>query len=164
MRLPSYSASIRDKKDISRKGFLWGILDLGEVIFHWFRAYFYAIFGSYNKNGFIWGVELGHQPPKYAYGFYIDYSKSEKGLDCLDPAFQDEGTMMSLWLPTVTLSCIIVIVIIISKLLKRYSKAKRIRAPAYSRALRRIKGGFPKGGQEKLRSEFQSTRRGQSSC
>src|SRR6218665_930385 len=59
---------------------------------------------------------------------------------------------------------IIVIVIVISKLLKRYSKAKRTRAPAYSRALRRIKGGFPKGGQEKLRSEFQSTRRGQSSC
>src|SRR6218665_3752976 len=29
--------------------------------------------------------------------------------------------------------------------LKRYSKAKRTRAPAYSRALRRIKGGFPKG-------------------
>src|SRR6218665_3748732 len=59
---------------------------------------------------------------------------------------------------------VIVIVIVISKLLKRYSKAKRTRAPAYSRALRRIKGGFPKGGQEKLRSEFQSTRRGQSSC
>src|SRR6218665_3037804 len=37
------------------------------------------------------------------------------------------------------------IVIVISKLLKRYSKAKRTRAPAYSRALRRIKGGFPKG-------------------
>jgi len=52
---------------------------------------------------------------------------------------------------------------VISKLLKRYSKAKRSRAPAYSRALRRIKGGFPKGGQEKLRSEFQSTRRVQKS-
>jgi len=37
-----------------------------------------------------------------------------------------------------------VIVIVISKLLKRYLKAKRIRKPAYSRALRRIKGGFPK--------------------
>src|SRR6218665_1628764 len=37
-------------------------------------------------------------------------------------------------------------VIVISKLLKRYSKAKRTRAPAYSRALRGIKGGFPKGG------------------
>src|SRR6218665_1686445 len=58
---------------------------------------------------------------------------------------------------------VIVIVIVISKLLKRYSKAKRTRAPAYSRALRRIKGGFQRGGQEKLRSEFQSTRRGQSS-
>ena len=40
---------------------------------------------------------------------------------------------------------IIVIVIVISKLLKRYSKVKRTRAPAYSRAPRRIKGGFPKG-------------------
>ena len=39
----------------------------------------------------------------------------------------------------------LVIVIVISKLLKRYSKAKRTRAPAYSRALRRIKGGFSKG-------------------
>ena len=37
------------------------------------------------------------------------------------------------------------IVIAISKLLQRYSKAKRTRAPAYSRALRRIKRGFPKG-------------------
>ena len=36
--------------------------------------------------------------------------------------------------------------IVISKLLKRYSKAKRTTAPAYSRALRRIKGGFSKGG------------------
>src|SRR6218665_2007284 len=46
-----------------------------------------------------------------------------------------------------------------------YSKAKRTRAPVYSRALRRIKGRSPKGGgQEKLRSDFQSTRRGQSSC
>ena len=41
--------------------------------------------------------------------------------------------------------CDIVIVIVISKLLKRYSKAKRTRAPAYSRALRRIKGGFQRG-------------------
>ena len=36
-------------------------------------------------------------------------------------------------------------VIVISKFLKRYSKAKRTRAPAYSRPLRRIKGRFPKG-------------------
>src|SRR6218665_4158491 len=35
-----------------------------------------------------------------------------------------------------------VIVIVILKFLKRYSKAKRTRAPTYSRALRRIKGGF----------------------
>src|SRR6218665_261730 len=40
---------------------------------------------------------------------------------------------------------LIAIVIVISKLLKRYSKAKRIRAPAYSQALRRIKGGFQRG-------------------
>src|SRR6218665_182996 len=59
---------------------------------------------------------------------------------------------------------VIVIVIVISEFLKRYSKAKRTRAPAYSRALRRIKGRFPNGGQEKLRSDFQSTRKGQSSC
>ena len=39
----------------------------------------------------------------------------------------------------------IVGLIVISKFLKRYSKAKRIRAPAYSRALRRIKGAFPNG-------------------
>ena len=43
-------------------------------------------------------------------------------------------------------------------------KAKRTRAPAYSRALRRIKEGFPKEGQEKLRFDFQNTRRGQSSA
>ena len=36
----------------------------------------------------------------------------------------------------------LVIVIIISRLLKRYLKAKCIRAPAYSRARRRIKGEF----------------------
>ena len=39
----------------------------------------------------------------------------------------------------------IVIVIVISRFLKRYSKAKRTRAPAYSRALQRIKGGFQRG-------------------
>jgi len=31
------------------------------------------------------------------------------------------------------------------KILKRYSKATRTRAPAYSRALRRIKRGFQRG-------------------
>src|SRR6218665_2666055 len=35
--------------------------------------------------------------------------------------------------------------IVISKFLKRYSKAERTRAPAYSRALQRIKGGFQRG-------------------
>src|SRR6218665_3679446 len=43
---------------------------------------------------------------------------------------------------------VIVIVIVISKLLKRYSKAKRTRAPAYSRALRQIKGGVQRGSRE----------------
>src|SRR6218665_1178452 len=48
----------------------------------------------------------------------------------------------------------IVIVIVISKFLKRYSKAKRTRAPAYSRALRRIKGGFPKSGSREAHVRF----------
>ena len=42
-------------------------------------------------------------------------------------------------------SCSIVIVTVISRFLKRYSKAKRSRTPAHSQALRRIKGVFPKG-------------------
>ena len=46
------------------------------------------------------------------------------------------------------------IVIVISKLLQRYSKAKRTRAPAASN-----QRGVSKGGQKKLRSDFQSTRR-----
>ena len=41
-----------------------------------------------------------------------------------------------------------IIAIVISRFLKLYLKAKRTRAPAYSRALRRIKGGFPKGSRE----------------
>ena len=36
-------------------------------------------------------------------------------------------------------------IIVISRLLKRYLKAKHTRAPAYSQALRRIKGDFSKG-------------------
>src|SRR6218665_1210716 len=36
--------------------------------------------------------------------------------------------------------------IVISTFIKRYLKAKRARAPAYSRALRLIKEGFPKWG------------------
>ena len=46
------------------------------------------------------------------------------------------------------------IVIVISEFLKRYSKAKRTRAPAYSRVLRRIKGGFPKGGSREAQVRF----------
>ena len=40
------------------------------------------------------------------------------------------------------------IVIVVSRFLKRYSKAKRTRVPAYSQALRRIKWVFPKGSKE----------------
>jgi len=39
---------------------------------------------------------------------------------------------------------VIIIVIVISRLLKRYLKAKRIKAPTYSRVRRRIKGVFSK--------------------
>src|SRR6218665_3368302 len=54
-----------------------------------------------------------------------------------------------------------VIVIVISKLLKRYSKAQGTSLFTSAATNQRE---FPKGGQEKLRSNFQSTRRGQSSC
>src|SRR6218665_3004291 len=64
------------------------------------------------------------------------------------------------WEIPTPLAASLYIVIVISEFVKRYSKAKRTRAPAYSRVLRRIKGGFPKGGQEKLRSDFQRTRKG----
>ena len=40
---------------------------------------------------------------------------------------------------------LIISIILISRILKRYLKAKRTRAPAYSRALPRIKGDFQKG-------------------
>ena len=46
-----------------------------------------------------------------------------------------------------------VIVIVISSFLKRYLKAKRTRAPACSRALRRVKRSFPKGGRENTRRD-----------
>src|SRR6218665_2378359 len=46
------------------------------------------------------------------------------------------------------------IVIVISRLLKRYLKAKRTREPTYSRALRRIKGGFSKGGSREAQVRF----------
>src|SRR6218665_572357 len=46
------------------------------------------------------------------------------------------------------------IIIVISKLLRRYSKAKSTRAPAYSRALRRIKEGFPKGESREVQVRF----------
>src|SRR6218665_2733311 len=49
------------------------------------------------------------------------------------------------------------IVIVNSKLLKRHSKAKR-RAPAYSRALRQIRGVFQRIVRGRLRSVFQIVR------
>src|SRR6218665_3444432 len=45
------------------------------------------------------------------------------------------------------------IVIVISRFLKRYLKVKRTRAPAYSRALRRIKG-VSKGGSREVQVQF----------
>ena len=52
---------------------------------------------------------------------------------------------------------LIVIVIVNSKLLKHHSKAKR-RAPAYSRALRQIRGVFQRIVRGRLRSVFQIVR------
>ena len=54
---------------------------------------------------------------------------------------------------------VIVIVVVNSKLLKRHSKAKR-RAPAYSRALRQIKGVFQRIVRGKFRSGCQKVRGG----
>ena len=54
---------------------------------------------------------------------------------------------------------VIVIVIVNSKLLKRRTKAKR-RAPAYSRALRQIRGVFQRIVRGKLRSGCQKVRGG----
>src|SRR6218665_1770328 len=50
-----------------------------------------------------------------------------------------------------------IIVIVNSKLLKRHSKAKH-RAPAYSRALRQIRGVFQRIVRGRLRSVFQRVR------
>ena len=47
-----------------------------------------------------------------------------------------------------------IVVIVISEFLKRYSKAKRTRAPAYSRALWRIKGGFQREGSREAQVRF----------
>jgi len=46
------------------------------------------------------------------------------------------------------------------KILKRYSKAKRTRSPAYSRAQRRIKGRFPKGGSREAQVRFPEYQKG----
>src|SRR6218665_3569240 len=58
---------------------------------------------------------------------------------------------------TIIRTYIIVIVIVNSKLLKRHLKAKR-RAPAYSRALRQIRGVFQRIVRGRLRSVFQRVR------
>ena len=58
---------------------------------------------------------------------------------------------------TLSLLIVIVIVIINSKLLKRHLKAK-CRAPAYSRALRQIRGVFQRIVRGRLRSVFQRVR------
>jgi len=50
------------------------------------------------------------------------------------------------------------IIILISEFIKHHSKAKRIRAPAYSRALRRIKDVFQRVVCGKLSSDFQRVR------
>src|SRR6218665_1794211 len=49
------------------------------------------------------------------------------------------------------------------KILKRYLKAKRTRTLAFHERCDESRGETPKGGKEKLRSDFQNTRRGQSS-
>src|SRR6218665_3228000 len=53
---------------------------------------------------------------------------------------------------------VIVIVMIISKLLKRYSKLSTLGHQLIHERCDESKGGFQRGGQEKLRSDFQSTR------
>ena len=55
------------------------------------------------------------------------------------------------------------ILIVISKFLKRYSEAKRTRPPAYSRALRRIKGEFSKGGSREVQVRFPEYQEGRGS-
>ena len=64
---------------------------------------------------------------------------------------------------------LLLFVIVISRLLKRYLKAKRTKAPAYSlsnHSYERCDESkvFPKVGQEKLRSDFQRAIRGQSNA
>src|SRR6218665_1535690 len=60
------------------------------------------------------------------------------------------GRFLTGWFLSVPL---LVIVIVNSKLLKRHSKAKRM-APAYSRALRQIKGVFSKNSPWEARVRF----------
>src|ERR1043165_7585623 len=60
-------------------------------------------------------------------------------------------------------SFVIVIVIVISKFLKRHSKAKH-RAPAYSRALRLVRRVVQESSPREVRVRFPVDQRGQSSC
>ena len=50
------------------------------------------------------------------------------------------------------------IVIVISEFIERHSKAKHTRAPAYSQAMRRIKGVVQREARGKLKSNFQRVR------
>src|SRR6218665_466718 len=60
------------------------------------------------------------------------------------------------WLePTCNLEFTVVMAIVISEFLERHSKAKRTRAQAYSRALRRNKGVVQRVFRGKLRFDFQ---------
>src|SRR6218665_702659 len=52
--------------------------------------------------------------------------------------------------------------IVISKFVKRYFRAKR--TSLFTSTATNQSGVFQEGGQEKLKSDFQNTRRGQSSC
>src|SRR6218665_2217572 len=56
------------------------------------------------------------------------------------------------------------IVIVISKFLKHYSKPSAPGHQLLHELCDELKGVFEKVGQEKLMSDFQNTRRGQSSC
>src|SRR6218665_912704 len=84
-------------------------------------------------------------------------SAAPLGVQCLHTSSRGEfpGYWDWLWCPR--LPSVIVIVIVNSKLLKRLLKAKR-RAPAYSRALRQIRGVFQRIVRGRLWSVFQRVR------
>src|SRR6218665_3967483 len=85
---------------------------------------------------------LSHQRFSDDRGGKLNFSTAHRHHFCLSVSKHCLNTV-ALIFSIVTL--LVVIVIVISKFPKCYSKAKRTKAPDYSRALRRIKGGFPKG-------------------